>query len=168
MRVLETERLVLRWLTNDDAEFILTLVNEPAWKLHTGDNGIRALEDAVKYIEKLTSMYTRLGFGLYLVELKETGRAVGICGLIKRESLEDVDIGYALLREFWSNGCALESAKAVLAWGQNKFQLARVVAISSKNNDASAKLLAKLGFRLERMTKLKVDGDEVKLYAIGP
>jgi RimJ/RimL family protein N-acetyltransferase len=169
MKVLETERLELRWLTIEDAEFILKLVNEPAWKLYIGDYGVRALEDARNYIKRgPIAMYARVGFGLNLVELKATGDPIGICGLIKRESLEDVDVGFALLREFWGKGYAFESASAVLAHGRRSFQLARIVAISSKNNHSSAKLLEKLGFRFERLIRLKADADEVSLYAVGP
>jgi RimJ/RimL family protein N-acetyltransferase len=167
LNVLETERLALRWLKIEDAGFILKLVNEPAWKLYIGDYGVRTLEDAGKYIEKgPISMYSRLGFGLYLVELKATGVPIGICGLIKRESLEDVDVGFALLQEFWGKGYAFESASAVLAYGRRTFQLARIVAVSSKTNDPSARLLGKLGFRFDRLVRLRADADEVKLYAV--
>ncbi len=166
MKVLETERLALRWLETEDAAFILKLVNEPAWKLHIGDSSVRTLEDAVNYIEKgPVSMYARLGFGLYLVELKATSAPIGICGLIKREALEDVDVGFALLQEFWSKGYAFESASAVMAFGRRTFHLARIVAITSRDNHASARLLKKLGFHFERLARLKADANEVNLYA---
>jgi [ribosomal protein S5]-alanine N-acetyltransferase len=169
VKVLETERLSLRWLTIDDTRFILKLVNEPAWKLHIGDYGIRTLDDAGRYISRgPTAMYARRGFGLYLVGLKATGAPIGICGLIKRESLEDVDLGFALLQEFWGKGYALESASAVVDYGRRTFQLSRMVAVSSKANHASNKLLEKLGFKFERLIRLKPDADEVNLYAIGP
>lgn len=169
VKVLETERLALRWLTTDDTSFILKLVNEPAWKLYIGDYGIRTLEDAESYIRKgPAAMYARRGFGLYLVELKATGTPVGICGLIKRESLEDVDVGFALLQEFWGNGYAFESASAVIDFGRRTFQLSRILAVSSKANQASTKLLEKLGFHCERPARLKPGADEVNLYAIGP
>jgi [ribosomal protein S5]-alanine N-acetyltransferase len=169
LKVLETDRLELRWLTVDDDDFILRLLNEPAWKLHIGDFGVRTLEDARRYLEKgPIAMYERRGFGLYLVELKATGEPIGICGLIKREALEDVDLGYALLEEFRGKGYAHESAASVLELGRRTFGLARIAAISSKDNQSSAKLLAKLGFRFERPARLKADADEVNLYAVGP
>ncbi len=169
MNVLETERLALRWLTPDDAGFILRLLNEPAWKLYIGDFGVRTVEDARGYLEKgPIAMYARRGFGLYLVNLKATGEPIGICGLIKREALEDVDLGYALLQEFWGKGYAHESASAVLDLGRRTFQLSRIVAISSRDNRSSARLLENLGFRLERQARLKPDADEVNLYAVGP
>jgi ribosomal-protein-alanine N-acetyltransferase len=113
-------------------------------------------------------MYARRGFGLYLVELKATGEPIGICGLIKREALEDVDLGYALLEEFRGKGYAFESASAVLELGRRTFELSRIVAISSKENQSSARLLGKLGFRFERVARLKADAEEVNLYAVGP
>ncbi len=159
----------MRWLTVEDDGFILRLLNEPEWKLHIGDFGVRTLEDARRYLEKgPIAMYARRGFGLYRVELRATGEPIGICGLIKREALEDVDLGYALLQEFRGKGYARESAAAVLELGWTTFHLGRIVAISSKDNRSSAKLLGKLGFRLERMARLKADADEVNLYAVVP
>ena len=89
MKVLETARVALRWLETDDAAFILQLVNEPSWLRFIGDKGIRTVEDARNYIEDgPVAMYRRLGFGLYLVELKDSRESIGICGLIKRDSAE--------------------------------------------------------------------------------
>ncbi len=100
MIVLETERLVLRWFHLKDAPFILELVNDPAWIQYIGDKRIKNLEDAKKYIlNGPVDMYNKMGFGLYLVERKEDLTPLGMCGLIKRDSLEDVDIGFAFFRE---------------------------------------------------------------------
>ncbi len=163
--MLETERLVIRWLTADDAPFILELLNEPSWLRYIGDKGVKTLEDARNYIEKgPCEMYQRLGFGLYLVTLAQTGEPIGICGLIKRETLEDVDVGFAFLQRFVGQGYAFESAAAVLFHGKRHFNLPRIVAISSPDNGASARLLDKLGFRFERLTRLTPEASEVKLY----
>jgi RimJ/RimL family protein N-acetyltransferase len=168
MNVLETERLVLRWLRADDAVFILQLVNEPSWLRYIGDKGVRTLEDARNYIEKgPVEMYGRLGFGLFLVECKETGDPIGICGLIKREALEDVDIGFAFLPRFCGQGYAFESASAAMSYGTRTLGLSRIVAITSQDNHVSAKLLEKLGFRFERLARLAADAAEVKLCAAG-
>jgi len=109
-------------------------------------------------------MYSRLGFGLYHVGLKEDGRPVGICGLIKRDSLEDVDVGFAFLPEYWGKGYAYESAAAVVAYGRDALGLKRIVAITSADNHRSAKLLEKLGLRFEGMLKLSGSTEEVKLF----
>lgn len=167
MKVLETNRLVLRWISTDDAEFILELLNEPSWIQFIGDKGVRTLEDARNYILKgPLEMYARLGFGLYLVELKEEGIPIGISGLIKRDALEDVDIGFAFLPRFWAKGYAYESASAVMEYGKDVIGLNRIVAITSPNNHSSAKLLEKLGLQFERMVKFSNDSQEVRLFAI--
>jgi RimJ/RimL family protein N-acetyltransferase len=166
MRVLETERLILRRLTTGDSEFILALLNDPSWLRFIGDKGVRTLDDARDYILKNpVAMYERLGFGLYLTELKGTGVSIGLCGLIKRDSLEDVDIGFAFLQEFRGKGYAYESASAVMEYGRSSFGLNRIVAIASPDNYDSAKLLEKLGFRFERMVTLADDSESVSLFA---
>ena len=166
MKVLETDRLILRRLTADDSEFILELLNDPSWLRFIGDKGVRTLEAARDYILKsLVAMYERLGFGLYLTELKGEGVPIGICGLIKRDSLEDVDIGFAFLPKFRGKGYAYESACAVMAYGKRSFGLNRMVAITSPDNYGSSKLLEKLGFNFERMVKLSDDSAEVSLFA---
>lgn len=166
MKVLETDRLILRWLTTDDAPFIFELLNDPSWMRFIGDMGVRSLEDARNYIVKgPIAMYERLGFGLYLTEQKEDGVPVGICGLIKRDSLEDVDIGFAFLPEFWGRGYAYESASAVMLYGKNVLGLARIVAIASTENHSSVKLLQKLGLRFEQVIRLSKDEKEVGFFA---
>ena len=130
-----------------------------------GDKGVRTLEDARNYIlNGPVDMYHRLGFGLYLTELKESGVPLGLCGLIKRDGLEDVDIGFAFLPRFWAKGYAYESAAAVLAYGKDVLGLKRIVAITSPDNHASGRLLEKLGLRFERMVKLSEGAEEVRLF----
>ena len=165
MKVLETDRLNLRWLSTSDAEFILELLNDPPFLRFIGDKGVRTLDDARNYIlNGPVDMYARLGFGLYLTELKDSGVPIGICGLIKRDTLEDVDIGFAFLPGFWAKGYAYESASAVMVYGKDVLGLKRIVAITSPNNHASAKLLEKLGLQFEQMIRLSEDASEVRLY----
>ena len=166
MKVLETERLVLRRPTAADDAFILELINDPAWIRFIGDRGIRTLEAAREYISNnLLAMYERHGFGLYLTELKGEGVPVGICGLIKRDSLEDVDIGFAFLPQFRGRGYGYESAAGVLEYGRKAFGLKRIVAITSPDNSVSARLLDKLGFTYERTMRLSEESEEVFLFA---
>jgi RimJ/RimL family protein N-acetyltransferase len=110
-------------------------------------------------------MYERLGFGLYLTVLKGENLPIGICGLIKRDSLEDVDLGFAFLPKFRGKGYAYESALAVMDYGKRTLGLNRLVAITSPDNYDSGRLLEKLGFKFERMVKLSDDSAEVSLYA---
>lgn len=164
--LLDTERLTLRELTEDDADFIVELMNEPSYLRFIGDRGVRTAADARAYLLKgPMASYKRFGFGMYLVELKNEKTRIGICGLIKRDMLEDVDIGFAFLPEFRTQGYALESAAAVMRYGRDTVGLTRVVAIVTPDNDRSIGLLSKLGLRFERMITWPEDGAELKLYA---
>jgi RimJ/RimL family protein N-acetyltransferase len=166
MNVLETERLTLRRLSIEDAGFILELVNEPSWLRFIGDKGVKTIQDARDYILKgPVNSYERFGFGLYLVELKGNGIPIGICGLVKRESLKDVDLGFAFLPKFWGNGYAYESAAAVMAWGKSALGLNRIVAVTTPDNHSSIKLIEKLGLSFEKMVRLSEDDQELKLFA---
>jgi RimJ/RimL family protein N-acetyltransferase len=166
VNVLETDRLVLRRLSIEDAEFILALLNEPSFVQFIGDKGVRTMDDAREYIlQGPICSYERFGFGLYLTTLKESGVPIGICGLLKRESLGDVDVGFAFLPQFWSKGYALESASAVMAYGRSRFGLKRIVAVTDPDNQASIRVLEKLGLEFEKMVRLSEDGPEIKLFA---
>lgn len=166
MRVLETERLVLRRLTLDDAEFIFRLVNEPAWLRYIGDKHVRNLDDARNYLRTgPLDMYDRLGFGMFLCELKSTGEAVGSCGLLKRDTLPDPDIGYAFLPEHWGKGYALEAASAVLKYGHREHRLPRILAITSPDNERSIQVLQKCGMHFQRSIEM-AEQDQVKLFAL--
>lgn len=165
MSVLETERLALRQLSADDAEFIVELLNQPSFIQNIGDRGVRTNEDAVGYIQNgPVASYERFGFGLYLVELKGTAIPIGICGLLKRETLQDVDVGFAFLPQFWSRGYAVESASAVLKHGRNVLGIGRILAITSPENHGSIKVLEKIGLRFERLMKLSEGEPEIKLF----
>ncbi|MGI9285651.1 MAG: GNAT family N-acetyltransferase [Pseudomonadales bacterium] len=169
MKILESKRLLLRWLNSNDAAFILRLVNQPSWLQYIGDKGVKTLCDAEHYIQSgPVDMYDRLGFGMYLVELKRSGEPIGMCGLIKRESLDDVDIGFAFLPDYWDKGYAFESASAVMSHARNVLGFSKIVAITSQDNHASCKLLEKLGFRFERMVQLEANGETIKLYVAAP
>lgn len=166
MTVLETERLSLRQLTADDAQFILTLLNEPSFIRYIGDKQARNLEDAAVYIlNGPVASYERNGFGLYLVELRESYTPIGMCGFLKREELPDPDIGFAFMPEFWSKGFAFEAAAALLQDARERLKLQRILAITSFDNEASIKLLERLGFRFEGVTQLAPDREQVKLFA---
>ena len=167
MIVLETDRLVLRRLTLNDAPFIIELVNEPSFLRYIGDRGVRSLQDARRYLlSGPIASYERFGFGLYLIFVKATGEAVGMCGLLKRDTLPDVDVGFALLPAHWRQGYAAEAAAAVLDYGRTRLGLERIVAITSPDNVASIALLEKLGLKFESMTCLGDDPREVRLLAV--
>jgi len=164
---LNTERLLVRGFDTNDAEFILELLNQPSFIQFIGDKCVRSVDDARNYIATgPIESYRRHGFGLYLVELKDRKVPIGMCGVLKRESLPDPDLGFAFLPEYWGKGYAFEAASAALDQARDFFKLARILAITNPDNDASIKLLATLGFQFERVMKLSTDSDEVKLFSL--
>jgi RimJ/RimL family protein N-acetyltransferase len=165
-KVLETDRLILRWLNAEDAPFIVELLNDPDWLRFIGDKGVRTLEDARNYIRGgPADMYARLGHGLYLTELKDGGTPIGLCGLIKRDTLDDVDIGFAFLPRYRARGYAREAAAAALAYAHNSLGLKRIVAITSLDNQASARLLEQIGLRFERLIRFSAETHPLRLFA---
>ena len=164
MTVLETERLLLRRFTVDDAQFVLALLNEPSFLRYIGDKNVRNLEDAGQYIlNGPVATYNRHNFGLCVVELKESETPIGMCGLLKREELSSPDIGFAFLPDFWNKGFAFEAAVAVLRDARERLKLQRILAITSLDNDASIKLLQRLGFEFERVMQTE-KGERVNLF----
>ena len=166
--VIETERLSLRPLDLSDDEFILELLNEPGFLRYIGDKGVRNLSDAREYIvQGPQDSYARHGFGLYAVSLRVdgTGAAVGICGLVQREGLDDPDVGFAFLSRHWSKGYAAESAAGVLEHGRKHLNLVRIVAITAPKNQASIAVLERIGLKFERLITLKPRGEELKLFS---
>jgi [ribosomal protein S5]-alanine N-acetyltransferase len=163
--VLETQRTRLRELHEGDAAFTLELLNEPGWLRFIGDRGIRTEEGAREYIEKgPVAMYRTHGFGLWAVERKSDGVTLGMCGLIKRETLDDVDIGFAFLERFNGQGYAFEAASAVMAHARETLKLPRVVAITSVDNDRSIRLLGKVGLKFEKLIRLGDSDEDVRLF----
>jgi len=162
--VVETPRLRLRRLELGDAGFILQLLNEPSFIRYIGDRGVRSLEDARAYLGTgPLDSYARHGFGLYLVESRGDGQPIGICGLLKRDALEDVDVGFAFLPPFWSKGYAYESAAAVVEHARAALGLKRIAGVTTKDNDASIRVLTKLGMTYRKMVRLGA-GPELMLF----
>jgi [ribosomal protein S5]-alanine N-acetyltransferase len=162
--VLDTPRLRLRRITAADAAFMLRLLNEPSFLQNIGDRHVRTLEDACAYIAKgPQASYETHGFGLYMMELKESGEAIGICGLLKRESLPDADVGYALTPEFWSRGFASEAVAGVLTHAAETFALKRVLAVVNAENAASIRVLEKQGFRRRGTIRMTTGEPELQL-----
>ena len=148
--ILETERLRLRRLTLLDSPFMLGLLNEPAWHRFIGDRGVRTIEETQEYLGKsYLRGYERDGFSMFLVERKRDAAPLGVCGLMKRDSLDDVDLGFGFKSEHRRHGYAYEAAVGTLRWGHETLGLERIVAITDPENAPSIALLRKLGFELE-------------------
>jgi len=164
---IESERLRVRRFIDGDAKFIVTLLNESSFIRFIGDKKVRTVEAARHYLMAgPIESYARHGFGLYLVQLKESNKPIGMCGLVKRDTLDDVDLGFAFLPEAWGKGYAFEAASAVLVHARDALKLNRILAITNPDNDASIKLLERLGFKFDRVVKLSNDADEVKLFSL--
>lgn len=167
MQLLETERLNLRWLNDGDAKFILDLLNQPSWLEFIGDRGVRNLDDALAYIHNgPLAMIARHGFGLYLVEIKSSKTAIGLCGLLKRETHEDVDIGFAFHPDSWGLGYAKEAAQACVDYARSQIRLNRLVAITLPENQSSIKLLRALGMEYQKVICLGDSDEQLQLYSI--
>ena len=162
---LKTERLILRELDVDDAGFMLALLNDADFLRNIGDRGVHSVEQAREYIiAGAIASYRQHGFGLWAVGLAHDPACIGICGLIRRPTLDDVDIGYAFLPEWRGQGYAQEASQACMELGRQRFGLRRIVAITSLDNPASARLLEKIGFRFERLIRVSGDAAELRLF----
>jgi RimJ/RimL family protein N-acetyltransferase len=167
--VVETGRLRLRRLEEDDAPFIFELVNDPDWLRFIGDRNVHSLEDARGYIRKgPLASYQRHGYGLYLVELRETGQPLGMCGLIRRDTLDHPDLGFAFLPRFRGAGYAREAARATLDHARRSLSLGPLLAITSLHNERSIALLEKLGFVFEQIIRMPNDQEELRLFRSDP
>lgn len=162
----ETERLQLRELEDGDAPFIVALLNQPSFLRFIGDRGVRSEADARAYLARgPVGSYREHGFGMYLVVEKGTGSSLGISGLVRRETLPEVDLGFAFLPEHWGRGYALEAAQVAVAEAR-ALGLPRLLAITVPENAASIRLLEKLGLRFEQRTRLGEDPTELLVYSL--
>lgn len=169
MKVLETQRLFLRHFTLEDAPFILELLNDVGFINNIADRGVRTIADAESYIlNGPAASYAKNGFGLYAVVVKATLQPIGMCGLIKRDTWDEVDVGYALLARHAGQGYATEAARGALSYGLGTLGLKRIVAVISPDNQASAHVLEKIGMTFEKQIPWVASGnEEVKLYTTG-
>lgn len=163
--ILSTPRLDLREIESDDAEFVRELMNEPAWLEFIGDRHIDSVDAARAFIdEHLRPSYSEHGFGFWLVQRRSDAVAVGICGLIQRDTLDDVDIGFAVLERHWGRGYAREAAEAVVDFARDTVGLDRLAAVTAPHNRRSIRLLEALGMSYESMIRLGDRPDPVRFY----
>ena len=162
---LESSRLLLRWLTPDDADLLLAIWNDPAFVKYVGDRGIRSIDEARKAMRAgVLRLYEDYGYGPFRVGLKGNDTPVGICGLFRRDGLDVPDLGYSTLPEYCGHGYAFEAARTVLEYAANELRIERVIAIISPENAASIGLIGKLGFEFERMHTMPGDDSAVRVY----
>jgi len=153
-----TKRLKIRKFVLADAKFIVKLVNQPDWIKHIGERNIRTQADAIKYLKfGPLAMYENHGFGLFGVERLSDGELLGMCGLLKRDVLDDMDIGFAFLAEYYGHGYAIEAAQAVINFAKNVLKVSRLAAVVNPDNTRSIKLLIKAGFVHQYQMRLTPD-----------
>ena len=167
MNRLDTERLELHPFAEGDADFVLRLLNEPSFLRYIGDRGVHDLESARRYIvDGPVASYARHGYGLMRVVRKADGEALGMCGVLKRDALPEADIGFSFFPAYWAQGYAYEAARAALGHARDKLGVGRILAITTKDNEPSMRLLARLGFRFDRMVTM--GAEELRLYVNDP
>jgi RimJ/RimL family protein N-acetyltransferase len=167
MPMLETDRLVIRPFEYDDCDFLVELFNDPAFIRNVEDKGVRTPAQAALFLARgPMASYSQYGHGLYLVALRDSGRPIGMCGLLRRNQVPDVDLGYALLPAFWGQGYALEAAAAVVDFGRRSLGLRRVSALVAPDNARSVALLVKLGFSFAQWLRAPDGSGTVAVYSL--
>lgn len=160
MNIMETEQLSLREMTESDGAFYLEMLSDPGFKTNIADRGVHTEEEALANLrERVFTSYEVHGFGMYLVSRKSDGKAIGMAGLVKRDFLDDIDLGYAFLPRGRGQGFATEAAWACVEFAQEQFGIRRLAAITAPENTPSIRVLEKLGFRNVGTVQFPDDGD---------
>lgn len=164
---INTERLLIQAMTIIDAGFMLQLMNTPTWINHIGNRQIYDNTAASNYIvNNIINSYNVNGFGLYLVKTKPDNKAIGICGIVKREGLAIPDLGFALLPTYTGKGFATEASKAIVAYARDHLGLSELAGITKLDNKASISVLEKVGMSFQRMIQLPQDSAEFALFSM--
>jgi len=165
--ILQTKRLLLRELNLNDSPFIVKLLNSPSWLKYIGDRGVKSEEDAKVYLQNGPLLsYEKHGFGLYLVELLSSKVPIGMCGILKRDSLEHPDLGFAFLSEYTGQGYAFEIANATVSYAKDKIGISTLFAITLPHNRSSIRLLEKIGMKYIDIVKSPDGKDDLNLYRL--
>ncbi len=166
MIIAETKRLLIAKMNLEDAPFMLELLNTPHWLKYIGDRNVKNVEEAETYLKNgILKSYKESGFGFYKLLLKEENkRIIGTSGLVKREQLDDVDIGFAMLPDYEGKGFGMESSLEIMKFAEHQLHLKRIAAITSPRNSSSIKLLQKLGLSYEKKVNPFEDTEELMLF----
>ena len=165
MKILETKRLILRVLSAADADMILRLLNQADFLTNIGDKGVRNFQDACEYIEQgPVAMQQALGFSLYCCQLKTTGEAIGMSGLIKRDGVEHPEVGFSFLSEYQRQGYGKESVSAVINYARDELLLKKLNAICNPDNKGSIALLTSQKFEEIGLVSVPNIDEDVLLF----
>lgn len=161
----ETERLFISEITLEDAPFIVELYNDKDYIHFIRDKNVRTIEDAKKNIqETFINIYRKQDFGYYKVSLKSDNTPIGTSGLMKRDGLDYVDIGFAYLKEYRGKGYAYEATKRILDFAIEELKISPIAAITTQENISSSNLLERMGFIHERNICIPNDPEELRLF----
>ena len=164
--MIKSDRLIFEQPSPEHASFIFRLLNDPDWIKYVGDRNIKTNQDAITFIEeRLLALFREWGFGLWIVRQTSDKTPLGICGLVKRESLPDPDLGFAFLPEYRRQGFAREASTAVIDFASREKNLKRLLAITVSYNKPSKNLLTDLGFIFQKNIELSDDDEQLELYA---
>jgi len=163
----ETDRLLLQPTTEEDALFLLELLNTPKWIKNIGDRNVYSIEDAKKYIaDRITPQFEKLGYSNYTVIRKSDAIKIGCCGIYDREGIEGVDLGFAFLPQYEKKGYAYESSNKIKQVAIDLFEIKKMSAITLPQNTSSQKLLEKLGFSFIKIINIPNDTEDLMLYEL--
>lgn len=163
--ILETQRLILRELHMADAEDMLRLHSNPQVQKYTGEDIIRTLEGIHEKIQEKRDEYAKHGFGRWATLLKEKQQFIGWAGLSYLPEFDEIDLGYRFLPDYWGAGLATEAAQAILTYGWETLGLSRIIAIAMKDNQASIRVMEKVGMQFEKYAPYEDDGEDVAWYS---
>ncbi|MBV8635457.1 MAG: GNAT family N-acetyltransferase [Burkholderiaceae bacterium] len=162
--LIETERLILRRFTPDDAEAYLPLVSDPEVNRYTAQDLVETVEQARQILlDYPIRDYETIGYGRMACIEKSSGRLVGFSGMKYLANLQETDIGYRFVRDAWGKGYATESASVLMQQCMQEFGLRRVIGLAYRQNTGSTKVLQKLGLVYER--EIELDGATLDLFA---
>ncbi|MBU0695451.1 MAG: GNAT family N-acetyltransferase [Bacteroidetes bacterium] len=162
---LQTERLQLREFTLNDCDFLIALLNSEGWLKFIGERNVRTIDQAKKYLkDRIIKSYKDFGFGFYLVELKDSKIPIGMCGLVKRDFLKHLDLGFAFLSQYEGYGYGFEASKEVIQFAEEELSHKKLLAITDPENQKSIGLLIKLSFKFDQL--INPDKKDLNLYSL--
>jgi len=162
----ETNRLTLTPMAIEDAPFVLELLNTKEYIDNIGQRNINTIEETEKYIyEKMIIHYEKNDFGNYLITRKEDGQKIGCVSLYNREDVEGVDIGFAMLPDYFGKGYAYEGAEKIKNVALTEKGLKSICAFTSRENKASQGLIEKLGLTFEKTILFGEEKEELLYYS---
>ena len=144
--ILETPRFILKEFSEEDAVGFYQMNLDKEVMKFTGDQPFESVEKAKQFI-KSYDHYKKYGFGRWTIIEKGTNNYIGWCGLKMTESINEVDIGFRIKKEYWNKGIATETSEAVLKYGFERLKLKNIAARALKDNPASIKVIKKLGMK---------------------